>query len=318
LPAEEIVAWEFLYENMPDSSEDDSTADIVKRYNLLVSEANMVREKDKSLVRHIFGNFYDKKLEVGIGFQRAFGSTLSGDYFDLIPLADGNYLFIFADVSGHGLPAYTTLIRFRSAVTLAIKEINYIYDKTGHIDPAYLVRSITTKFTDIMENDDSHDFTCVNFVFIYNEDDKFHLKFYNRSMLFPIVVRKFNRNLMDIFNLNIEEKGWYPHKGYLVGSDIRKLLGERYYETPCCEFILYEGDWLLFFSDGIVEAYPSDDPMNEFGQERIEKLLIGNLNSGPQETIDLLFRNVYDFIGAPENQKDDMTAVLIDFPLVRT
>jgi len=317
LPAEEIVAWEFLYESMPDSGENDSTADIVRRYNQLVSEANMVREKDKGLVRHIFGNFYGKKLEVGIGFQRAFGSSLSGDFFDLIPLPDGNYLFIFVDISGHGLPAYTTLIRLRSAMALAINDTNHIYGKVGYVDAAFLVKNFTRKFTDIMENDDSHDFACINFVFIYNERDKFYLKFFNRSMLFPIVMRKFNRKLMDVFNLNVEDKGWYPQKGYLVGSDIRRLLFDRYYDTPCCEFIVYEGDRLLFFSDGIVEAYPKENPMHEFGQKRIEKFLIDNLNRGPQETIDQLFGMVYEYIGAHENQKDDMTAVLIDFPLVR-
>jgi hypothetical protein len=311
------VSWEFLYENMLEDPEENGVDDITRRYNLLVSEANMVREKDKSFIRNIFSDFYNKKLEVGIGFQRAFGSILSGDYFDLIPLADGTYLFVFADISGHGLPAYTTLIRLRSAIALTIKESARIYSETGTIDPGFLVKSATAKFTDIMENDDSHDFACVNFVFISNENDKFRLRFYNRSMLFPIVVRKFNRNLKDVYNLNVEEKGWYPMKGYLVSSDIRNLLGERYYETPCCEFILYEGDWILFFSDGIVEAYPRENPMNEFGQKRIEALLVDNIYRGPQETIDLLFRTVYEFIGTPENQKDDMTAVLIDFPLVR-
>ncbi|HOO72005.1 MAG TPA: PP2C family protein-serine/threonine phosphatase [Spirochaetota bacterium] len=311
------MPWDFLYESILENRDEQSTDGIIMRYDLLVSEANMVREKDKSLIKNIFKDFYHKKLGVGIGFQRAFGSILSGDYFDLIPLADGNYLFVFADISGHGLPAYTTLIRLRSALALSVREIHEIYSRTRSIDPSILVRTVTKKFTDIMENDDSHDFACVNFVFIYNQNDRFYLKFYNRSMLFPIVVRKFNRNLVDVFNLNMEDKGWFPQKGHLVGSDIRRLLGDRYYETPSCEFIVYEGDWLLFFSDGIVEAYPKENPMNEFGQKRIEKLLVENINRGPQEMVDLLFHTVYNFIGRPENQKDDMTAVLIDFPLVR-
>ena len=311
------MAWEYIYENIKDSSPNRTVDEIIKRYDILVSEANTIREKDKELIKNLFSDFYNKKLEVGIGFQRAYGAVLSGDYFDLIALPDGSYLFVFADISGHGLPAYTTLVRLRSAITMSINEINNIYCRAGTLDPAFLVKDITKKFTDIMDDANSHDFACVNFTFIYNIDDRFHLKFFNRSMLFPIVIRKYDRSLVAVYNLNMEEKGWKPGKGFLVGSDVKRLLNDSYYETPCCEFVLYEGDSVLFFSDGIIEAYADNDPENEFGQGRIENILIDNINRPPQEVIDILFNAVYAFINTPQNQKDDMTAVLIDFPSVR-
>ena len=92
----------------------------LRQFALLDAEANTIRERDKFLIKGLFQNFYGKKLNVGIGFQRAYGAILSGDYFDLIKLPDGNYLFIFADMSGHGLPAYTNLVRLRSAITISI------------------------------------------------------------------------------------------------------------------------------------------------------------------------------------------------------
>lgn len=289
----------------------------LKQFALLDAEANTIREKDKILIRGLFQNFYNKKLNVGIGFQRAYGAILSGDYFDLIKLPDGNYLFIFADISGHGLPAYTNLVRLRSAITISIGAVKKIYDQSGSVDSDFLVRTISTMFTDIMEESNSHDFACVIFTFISNDGDRFKLKFYNRSMLFPIIIRKFEGRIVGIYNLNKDDHGWHPLKGNLLSSDVRMLLEGRYNETPFCEFILYEGDSILYYSDGIIEACHKEKPTDEYGEERIINLLLDHVNIMPQLVIQELFESVYGFMGKPEQQKDDMTAVLIDFPHVR-
>jgi hypothetical protein len=289
----------------------------LRQFEILDAEANSIREKDKVLIRGLFQNFYGKNLNVGIGFQRAYGAVLSGDYFDLIRLPDGNYLFIFADISGHGLPAYTNLVRLRSAITISVGEARKIYRQSGAVDPEFLVKNIAAKFTDIMDEANSHDFACVLFTFIYNEGDKFHLKFFNRSMLFPIIVRKFQKQVVNVYNLNNEEKGWYPLKGNLLSSDVRVLLGEKYLEIPSCQFTLYEGDSMLYFSDGIIEAYDMNRQYGEFGEERIIRHLLEHVNLMPQLVVQELFESVYRHIGHPECQKDDMTAVLIDFPQVQ-
>jgi hypothetical protein len=295
----------------------DTDREKLKQFELLVSEANTIREKDKVLIKGLFQNFYNKNLNVGIGFQRAYGAILSGDYFDLIHLPDSNYLFIFADMSGHGLPAYTNLIRLRSAITISIGEARKIYEQSGAVDSEFLVKNITAKFTDIMDQANSPDFACVLFTFIYNDGDKFHLKFYNRSMLFPIIIRRYETEVVDVYNLNSEEKGWQPLKGNLLCRDVRLLMEDKYLETPACSFTLYEGDSILYFSDGIVEAYNKERSSEEFGVERIIQILKDNLNLVPQLVVHELFESVYTYLGRPELQKDDMTAVLIDFPPVR-
>jgi len=289
----------------------------LRQFGLLDAEANTIRDKDKILIKGLFQNFYGKKLNVGIGFQRAHGAVLSGDYFDLIQLPDGNYLFIFADMSGHGLPAYTNLVRLRSAVTIAIGEAQKIYEQSGSVDSEFLVRTISTMFTDIMEGANSHDFACVIFTFISNAGDRSHLKFYNRGMLFPIILRKFEKQVVGMYNLNREEQGWRPLKGNLLSSDLRMLLEDKYNETPHCDFIMYEGDSILYYSDGIIEACHHDRPTDEYGEERIKQILLDHVNLMPQLVVQELFESVYGFMGRREQQKDDMTAVLIDFPPVR-
>lgn len=300
----------------------DSIEDRLKRFDILQSEANTVRENDKALIKSMFRNFYNRNLNVGIGFQRAYGSILSGDYFDLIKLPDGNYLFVFADISGHGLPAYTTLVRLRSAITMAVKEAEMVFRNSDVVNTTLLVRDICSKFTDIMDESNSDDFACVNFTFISNINDRFRLRFYNRSMLFPIIIRKNPGSAVEIISLNHGENGWVPRTGMILGSNIRRLTGEGYLDTPQCEYMLGECDSVLFFSDGITEAYNPDiekdahgTPAGEdFGERKLMGIIGENIALEPQEIINRVFDTVYEYIGHPGHQKDDMTAVLIDFP----
>ena len=303
-----------MFLEMTDILQTESIEEQLRQFKILISEANTVRDNDKVLIKGIFRNFYNRTIDVGIGFQRAYGSILSGDYFDLIQLPDLNYLFVFVDISGHGLPAYTTLVRLRSAITICVNESKKM-KSTKEFIPNDLVYKIIDTFTDIMDASNSNDFASINFVFIYNENNRYLLRFFNRSMLFPIVIRKTKDASLDIINLNFENSNWLPRNGHLLGSDFRAILGDEYYKTPVCEFQLHEDDSILFYSDGIIEAYREEEGMSEeYDHNRIENILKDTVSLPPQLVINTLFESVYDFIGNPKRQRDDMTAVLIDFP----
>ncbi len=286
----------------------------IQKYEIFSQEANQVREKDKRLIRDLFRSFSNSYLMVGIGFQRAYGSILSGDYFDLLRLPDNRFLFVFSDISGHGLPAYTTLIRLRSAVILAVKDAEAEYNSTGIVDYSHIVKNIALKFTDIMDMSSSNDFASVNFVFIEEGEKCIKLRFFNRSMLFPIIVRR-EKDGAKIINLNNRCAHWKPEKGYLLGSDIKNLIAENvYFNTPECCFDIYQGDMLLFYTDGITEAFDCRAGNTQYGESRLEQKLLEMCDLPPQLVINSIFDSVYDFIGSHEYQKDDMTAVLIDLP----
>ncbi|MFW6365327.1 MAG: PP2C family protein-serine/threonine phosphatase [Spirochaetota bacterium] len=291
--------------------------DIVRQFTSIEAEAEEVRNLDKSIIRNLFGNFYNKVLNIGLGFQRAHGSILSGDYFELFKLPDGNYLFVFADICGHGLPAYTTLVRLRCAITVAIRTYQSIHRSNGNFAFIDIIREIGNTFTDILDAAHSKDFASAIFTFITNENDKFHLTFFSRGMHFPFVVRKFQNEVVDIYDLNKREKGWIPRKSNLLGAEIRDLTGERYNKYTYCNFTIYEGDSILYFSDGLTEATSIDDVSEEFGNERLMETLREHLHLYPQAIVNTIFEQIYEFIGRPERQYDDMTAVYIDFPLVR-
>ena len=289
----------------------------LKQLDLLISEANAVREKDKAVIRNLLGNFYGKKLSAGIAFKHAYGSVLSGDYFNLIKLPDGNYLFIIADISGHGLMAYTILIRLNDAIITSIKDAEDSYSGTGALDSKDLVRNITRRFTDLLEAHDLEEFASVLFTFIYNENDMFRLRFYNRGMLFPIIIRKYREMTIDLYDLNSGDKGWFPVKAHLLSSVVRSLQGKKYYETPECEFIIYEGDRVVFFTDGIIEVTAAGDHREMYGQDRLMEIVRNNLESSPQDTVDMIVEDMNAYIGSPVQQEDDITLLIVDFPPVR-
>lgn len=286
----------------------------LQKYEIFSQEANQVREKDKRLIRELFKSISNNYLMMGIGFQRAYGSILSGDYFDLIGLPDNRFLFVFSDISGHGLPAYTTLIRLRSAVILAVKDAEAEYNITGIVDYSRIVKNIASKFTDIMDMSSSNDFASVNFVFIEEGNRCMKLKFFNRSMLYPIIVRRDSAGAR-VINLNSRYGDWRPEKGYLLGSDIKSLIHpDAYFYTPECCFDIYQGDMIFFYTDGITEAFDHRVDNSQYGEKRLEQKLVEMCDLPPQLVINSIFDSVYDFIGSHEYQKDDMTAVLIDLP----
>lgn len=291
--------------------------EILRQHKTLEYEAAEVREKDKIIIKKLFGDFYNKKLNLGIGFERAWGSMLSGDYFELFVLPDNTYLFVFADISGHGLPAYTTLVRLRSAISLSIIDYQKIYNESNFLNKEEFIRDCGKKFTDIMDSAGSNDFASVIFTIIENYDDQYKLTFFNRGMHFPFVTRKFKDELIDLYDLNIEEKGWIPVKGHLLGSEIRNLLEDKYEYYPSCEFVIYERDSILFFSDGIIEANDGSIPAKEFGFDKLKEILYSKINEKPQNVVDTIFDDVFKFIKKRERQNDDMTAILIDFPAIR-
>jgi len=71
---------------------------------------------------------------------------------------------------------------------------------------------------------------------------------------------------------------------------------------------LRPGDLLLMFSDGITEAM--NDREEEFGEERLLKLLAENRSLSPEPLLEKIVTEVSAFTGDTP-QQDDMTLVAI-------
>ena len=70
---------------------------------------------------------------------------------------------------------------------------------------------------------------------------------------------------------------------------------------------LRPGDALIFFTDGVVEAFNQSG--EEFGNERWLGAIRGLPNWTAQETLQFLMKRVDDFVGATR-QSDDITCLV--------
>jgi serine phosphatase RsbU (regulator of sigma subunit) len=78
------------------------------------------------------------------------------------------------------------------------------------------------------------------------------------------------------------------------------------------ETSLGEGDRVLFYSDGLVEAH---DPKREmFGFPRLRRL-VAELDADEERSlVDLLMEELYSFVGESWEQEDDITLLTLQRP----
>jgi hypothetical protein len=291
--------------------------EVIRRYRLILNDVEVVHSKDRVGIRSMLTKFGSAGMDIGIGYKRAYGTALSGDSFQLFALPRKTLFFVFSDVSGHGLEAYTTYIKLRSAAILAVRNENNRFDKNESSEVNYraIVHDIVETFTNIMEDSISRDFACVLFVFVnYDDNGNTVFHFSNRGMYYPFMVIPGQDGTVQTKNLNDEHDNWSPVKNSPLGSDFRDLLGKRYDTVETTVIRLNKGGRLCFFTDGITEAPNENDPPEEFGVTRLEKSLTETFNHFPQSAINTLYDEIFEFIGNPIKQIDDMTAVMIDVP----
>ncbi|HEX9006398.1 MAG TPA: PP2C family protein-serine/threonine phosphatase, partial [Bacteroidota bacterium] len=92
-----------------------------------------------------------------------------------------------------------------------------------------------------------------------------------------------------------------------VGGMILGIMAEgaRYEQA---EISLRPGDILLLFTDGVSEAMSRDS--EEFGEERLERILRGHAELGAQEIIAAVHEHILEFT-AGASQSDDITMMVL-------
>jgi len=197
---------------------------------------------------------------------------VGGDYFDFFPLSGGRLAFLVADVSGKGVPAALLVSTVHAAVHLQIDEAKTVADLIGRIDRHLQKFSATRKFL-----------TCF---FGLIEPDSGTLRYVSAGHN-PALLRRGSGAVEQVKATGVPI-GMFPNASWRE-------------ETVVME----KGDLLCVYSDGITEALDTAD--EEFGLERLEKLMSAEAPGGVCETI---FDAVSEFAGdAP--QYDDQTLLLL-------
>jgi serine phosphatase RsbU (regulator of sigma subunit) len=199
----------------------------------------------------------------------------AGDYFDYVPMADGSWGFVIADVSGHGLgPGIVTALTYAhlrslsqicSEPTVILTQVNrFLIDET---DPF-----VTLLFARLVPN--ARSFTWINAghppgVILDLADN---IKARLESTTVPLAV--------------LPDAAFSSHDGVTLEL----------------------GDVVLLLTDGILEARCGEGP--GFGMARALEVVVANRKRTASEIVEAIHLAVQEYC-RPGKPHDDMTAIVI-------
>ena len=206
--------------------------------------------------------------------------TLSGDYFDFLPVDDDHLGIAIADVSGKGVPASLIMAMCRSALRS---------QSHGELSPAAVLKSVNRQLYPDMKQDM---FISMAYVVLNRHTGKALLARAGHDA--PLLYRS-AAGQVECLN----------PKGMAVGIDSGGVFDRICADHP---FRLEGGDLLLFYTDGISEALNAEG--EEFGVERLSSGLRADAPEGAPETLHRLAKAVRLFTeGQP--QHDDITLIAL-------
>ena len=202
---------------------------------------------------------------------------VSGDYFDFLTFEDGTHGFVVGDVSGHGVSAGMLMTSLQTVFHTLTPETDSPVDVLKRINRLY-IHNINFS-------------TFVTLFFARLDPQSRVLNYASAGHNPPLLYRRSTR-----------EYTWLKPTGPAIGlvDDIRLL---------CNDVQLMEGDILLLYTDGIVEAV---DPsgIEQFGYERLTDVVQQNGDLPSNELVQKLRQALNNF--AQGNLlADDITLVAI-------
>ncbi len=204
-------------------------------------------------------------------------SQVGGDFFQYFQ-QDGKLSICLADVTGHAMQAAVPVMIFSGVLKT---EMGY----------GYSVEQLFSKLNRTMHQSlDKRTFVC--FAMIDLDLTNHHLQFANSGCPYPF---HYHASTGDVTELQID--------AYPLG-----VRAETAYKT--IETSLETGDYIVFCSDGIIEAANTDEGVFGF-EQTVEAIRVGCAEGLSAEAlIDRLIGAVQAFAG-DEPQRDDMTCVVL-------
>lgn len=211
-------------------------------------------------------------------------SAVAGDFYDFLVVDERRVGILIADVTGHGVPA--ALIASMLKVAFA--------GQTAHAeDPALVLAGLNRALCGKFEEH----FVTAAYVFV--DLDKFVLRYAGAGHPPLLFAPRTNENGRDSDSREVEANG------LMLG-----LFPEATYSFV--EIQLDEGDRVLLFTDGILEAMNS--AREEFGKSRLKKFLAAS-SSSASHLADALLLELRRWTGAEPQRAhdDDITLLILDF-----
>ena len=203
---------------------------------------------------------------------------VGGDFYDLFELEDGRVTVVMGDAAGKGIPA-ALVVSATSSVLRAVAQA------LGSSSPSEVLAQVNeTLFARIPPN------MFVTCFYAILDPKNGSLKYANAGHDLPYLNRSGDDDAEEL-----------RARGMPLG-----LMPEMSYEEG--EVSLREGNCILFYSDGLVEAHDSQGEM--FGFPRL-RALVAQPGEEKRSLGDYLLEELYTFVGEGWEQEDDITLLTL-------
>lgn len=249
--------------------------------NLRLLEENLQKrrlDEQLAMARQIQQRFLPSDLPPTPGLdvvaRSLFCLEVAGDYYDVIPLADGRTALAIGDVSGKGAGAAMLMANLQASLRTALRVGGELEETVAGINQLICGNTGDEQFITFFVG--IHDAASGRFEYV------------NAGHNPPLLVRA-NGEVVEL------QEG-----GLLLG-----VLADSSYRMGVVE--LESDDLLLLYTDGVSEALDSEE--EEFGEGRLLELVQRHAGRRPEELLELIEREVARFQGR-EGFADDFTLLL--------
>jgi len=216
-----------------------------------------------------------------IAFAARPANTVAGDFYDVfarpaIDSAEPHFLLAVADVAGKSIPAALLMATFQASLkTLSETSCSLADLVTGMNHYACTNSQNGLRFTT---------------AFLAEFDPASRALTYTNAGHNAPILRRGSGAIERLSNGGLP-LGMWADKTYEAGN-----------------VILQPGDWLVIFTDGVVEAVNGSD--EEYGEQRLLNVLQGGVAATPDELLRRMMSDLDAFVGATP-QHDDVTCMLV-------
>jgi phosphoserine phosphatase RsbU/P len=242
--------------------------------------AHLLRQQELEIgeARSIQQGFLPAEIPQMNGYELAgawqSARLVGGDYFDVLPFAEATIGLCIGDVAGKGMPAALLMSNLQAAVRgLASSDLS----------PVQLCARLNTLLCRNMASD-----RFITFFYAQLDGNSRVLQYVNAGHNYPIVMHRDGSH--DRLTEGGGVFGAFPNQTFAMGTTR-----------------LESGDRVVFFTDGVTEA--SDALDEEFGEDRLVRLLEENRTASAKELEVKIMRAAADFCGGV--WQDDATLLIL-------
>ena len=217
-------------------------------------------------------------------------TSVSGDFFDFIPLDDGCLGIAIADVRGKGIPAALLMVMIRTALRLVCRQER---------SPAAVIKSIN----DLLVLDTEPDLFAT-MVYGILDPETLTFTYSNAGHCHPFHLK--DRNPYEKRSNEIRKPSFAIHQ-LSTGGMVAGGFDFAEFEDETVQ--LERGDVILFYTDGITEAERETDGAF-YGEEKLLEAIRSSANLSAEMICKKIEDDLVNFIGSTQ-LTDDLTLVVL-------